>query len=292
MRRFHGFTASLALALGLAALTGTATAASGNGNGNAPAAAPAAAAPGNSGAAPGQVKQAQPAAQPAAQPQPAAKTSSPGQQKQAAKAASSSSQAGVKPSSTTAHWTKTKVGATPDVSKRYGNGKTAAQIAASRGAPADTKLTGPGNSQPHKVTACGKPANKSGGVDVHAVKSYTTNCTTLSAAPAGSTESSSRVNAGGTSAGGVNAGLVSPLGAGGVAGTSATSPAAGGVLGAQATLASPKPAGHGVLGAVGRVAGGKLPFTGLQLWIAVLIAAVLVAGGVFVRRHGRGTARI
>src|SRR5438067_7171580 len=32
--------------------------------------------------------------------------------------------------------------------------------------------SGPGNSQPHKATACGKPSNKSGGVDVHAIKSY------------------------------------------------------------------------------------------------------------------------
>src|SRR5207237_1103069 len=61
-----------------------------------------------------------------------------------------------------------------DTSKRYGNGKTAAQIAAGRGAAGagNVYLTGPGNSQPHKVTACGKPSNKSGGVDVHAVKSY------------------------------------------------------------------------------------------------------------------------
>jgi len=58
-----------------------------------------------------------------------------------------------------------------DASKRYANGKTAAQIAVSHGG-SGYLLTGPGNSQPHKVTACGKPGNKSGGVDVHAVKSY------------------------------------------------------------------------------------------------------------------------
>src|SRR5260221_7103946 len=81
-------------------------------------------------------------------------------------------QAGTKPGSDTSKWTTTHVGDKPDVSKRYGNGTTAAQIAKSRGAPDDTVLTGPGNSQPHKVTACGKPSNRSGGVDVHAVKSY------------------------------------------------------------------------------------------------------------------------
>jgi len=63
-----------------------------------------------------------------------------------------------------------------DVSKRYGNGKTAAQIAVSRGG-IGVQLTGPGNSQPHKVSVCGKPNNRSGGVDVHAVKSYSNlNC--------------------------------------------------------------------------------------------------------------------
>ena len=114
---------------------------------------------------------------------------SPGQSKKAGAAASSDTQAGVKPSSTTTKWTHCRTGGagtgtatctaqagTPatkaDVSKRYGNGKTAAQIAVSRGAPDGTLITGPGNSQPHKVTVCGKPNNKSGGVDVHAVKSY------------------------------------------------------------------------------------------------------------------------
>lgn len=103
--------------------------------------------------------------------------------------ASTSSQAGVKPSSTTTHWTHCTTGSsaggatctpsdnghTPsagaDVSKRYGNGQTAAEIAVSRGG-IGVQLTGPGNSQPHKVSVCGKPSNPSGGVDVHAVKSY------------------------------------------------------------------------------------------------------------------------
>jgi hypothetical protein len=47
-----------------------------------------------------------------------------------------------------------------DSSKRYGNGKTAAQIANGKGAPAGTPVYGPGNSQPHKI--CGR--------DVHAYK--------------------------------------------------------------------------------------------------------------------------
>ena len=54
--------------------------------------------------------------------------------------------------------------------KEYGNGKTAGGIAMSRGAPASTKIYGPGNSQPHKVMDC----KKGHLVDVHAVKSYST----------------------------------------------------------------------------------------------------------------------
>jgi len=109
--------------------------------------------------------------------------------RRARRTALNSTQAGKKPSNSTTKWTHCVAGGglganaactgvlgtpndKPDVSKRYGNGKTAVQIANGRGAPAGTMLTGPGNSQPHKVTACGKPNNKSGGVDVHAVKSY------------------------------------------------------------------------------------------------------------------------
>ena len=113
---------------------------------------------GNSANAPGQQKQDQAAAQPQAQQptaqQPTAQQTPPGQAKKASSTSSSTPQAGVKPSSTTKHWTHTTVGASPDVSKRYGNGKTAAQIAASRGAPASQPLTGPGNSQPHKTYDC------------------------------------------------------------------------------------------------------------------------------------------
>jgi hypothetical protein len=123
-----------------------------------------------------------------------AQASAPGQQKQQESAqstagATTDTSAGVKPSSTTTavKWTHCVTGGTaaattctavaptpnvkPDVSKQYGNGKTAAEIAVGRGGTGVT-LTGPGNSQPHKVSACGKPGNPSGGVDVHAVKSY------------------------------------------------------------------------------------------------------------------------
>src|SRR4051812_15853408 len=163
--------------------------------------------------APGQMKKSHqaaapapaPAEQPVQQQQSSTQPShaSPGQVKKSQSSSSSASasastststQAGVKPSSTTTHWTHCRTGGSagtatcaaqagtpnvgPDVSKRYGNGKTAAQIAVSRGAPAGTLITGPGNSQPHKVADCRHKSNPSGGVDVHAIKSYSTSCAT------------------------------------------------------------------------------------------------------------------
>jgi hypothetical protein len=185
-RPFRRATGAFMIALALLVLTGTALADSGNGNGN-------------SANAPGQVKQADatPASQPAqpssqapgqekkattssSTPAPSSSkpSSSPGQAKQQAKAATSTP--GVKPSNTTSHSTSCSTGMSgtsvtcagngpkADGSKQYGNGKTAAQIATGNGAPANTPITGPGNSQPHKVTSC-KHAHA---VDVHAVKSY------------------------------------------------------------------------------------------------------------------------
>jgi hypothetical protein len=341
----------------------------GSGNGNAPAATPAPAAPGNSANAPGQQKQA-PA--PAAQ-APAPKSTPPGQAKKASSPApvKATNAPGVKPSNTTgakygkpSHYTIGQSG--PDTSKRYGNGKTAAQIAKSRGAPDGTLLTGPGNSQPHKVTVCGKPNNRSGGVDVHAVKSYSTaactqtqqaatpatavpaapvvapcgftavtttqllgmqhydgkgrpvkvmtnphsahfkpmhgdtpvTSTTTTLVPNGetcATESTQSTLAAGTagtsqtsSGTGSNAGAL-PANQGAVV---AASVPHGGVAGVQATLVSPKKAHRagGVLGAlatIGTVAHGRLPFTGLPLWGAVLLALVLIGAGIALYRRTR-----
>ena len=107
-----------------------------------------------------------------------------------ASTAASDTAPGIKPSSTTDKWTHCLTGGTAadaahatctgvqgtasteaDVSKQYGNGKTAAEIAVGRSGIGVT-LTGPGNSQPHKVWDCRHKTNPSGGVDVHAIKSY------------------------------------------------------------------------------------------------------------------------
>ena len=355
-RRLTGI--AVAAVAALCALTGSAIAGgngngnNGNGNGNQPAApapAPAAApaAPGNSGSAPGQQKKSSSA--------PTQSSPAPGQAKKSSSA--SSTAPGVKPSSsTTAHkWTKCSTGggtgssatctsatsSKPDASKRYGNGKTAAQIANSRGAPAGTQLTGPGNSQPHKVAVCPKKSNKSGGVDVHAVKDYSgAACAQKQqqAAPQQSSQST-QVCVGTTSivtstqfrakkeerghaygeerkdrqegkTKSTSIVVVQP--ASGCASSSATAqvqpaaqaaaqsppaaqgmPAAtqanGGVLGAQAALPQTKSTSKGgVLGAAGNIAGASLPFTGLQLWIAVLIAVGLILVGSVLYRRGRG----
>jgi len=68
---------------------------------------------------------------------------------------------GVKPSNSTSH--DTHASASSNQTKKYGNGKTAGQIATKAGY-GNATLHGPGNSQPHKVNCGGHE------VDVHALK--------------------------------------------------------------------------------------------------------------------------
>jgi hypothetical protein len=357
MRRpYLRLAAACAFAVAMTAFTGSALAGNGNGNDSAP----------------GQVKQEQsvstqtPAQSTAQSPQqqsaqPQSGHEPPGQAKKqqpttAAPSAqsSSSTQAGVKPDSSTTKWTHCTTGNssggatctssdnghTPqpnaDASKRYGNGKTAAQIAVSRGG-IGVQLTGPGNSQPHKVTVCGKPNNKSGGVDVHAVKRYsnpscseTQTSAVAAAAPCGdavaatasekgkseglshnkhetsaqSCKSAATTQSCGTASTCSNSQAVhatvapatpaaSPVvQASPVTQSSPAAPvtrSAGGVLGAQITLTPPRPAHHGVLGAVTRLSGSTLPFTGFPIWVAVVIALALIFAGLVLRRRGAAT---
>lgn len=375
MRRLHArLAAACAFAVVTAVFTGAALADPGNGHGN-------------SANAPGQQKQAQQQPQQQQQPQ--------SQQQQS----TTTSQAGVKPSSTTKHDTDTKVGDSPDVSKRYGNGQTAAQIAKSRGAPDSQPLHGPGNSQPHKTYDCSHKWNRSGGVDVHAIKHYsTTGCTSVTVTKPAAVKPSVPVktpeqpvehkvtlcHATGSATNpyvtitvdyhalqnghtGDKGDIIPPTTINGVtysanwdangqaifnngcrpvvaaetpaaappstvttttttpttttvnespvittttvpatttvtvttqssttttvAGAAAptTTTTAGGVLGAQTSLAKPKPAAHhGVLGTVTHLTGGTLPFTGFPVWLAVLIGAGLILGGIALRRRTAG----
>jgi hypothetical protein len=60
-----------------------------------------------------------------------------------------------------------------------------------------------------------------------------------------------------------------------------------GVLGAQATITRKTP--RGVLGTTTRFESSRLPFTGLALWIFVIVAGALFAAGFTLRHAGRET---
>jgi hypothetical protein len=330
-KRIAGLTSMILLALGIAAFTGSAFAGNGNGNGNAngqnkdTAAAPTAAATqqpisqaaagnsadthGNSANAPGQAKKDSASAQ----------ASGGGSADQNAGA-----QAGVKPTSATAKGNKptscstgggtgssatctssgsnaatAQTAAKADASKRYGNGKTAAQIANSRGAPAGTHVYGPGNSQPHKVWDC----RRQHWVDVHAVKSYSSaSCVAQASRPTvsetrGTTGTTSNSSHTSNTSNAVSTASNTSNTRGSALGATATGsgPAAqggttraGGVLGVTASGGNSQPAG-GVLGAVESVGSGVLPFTGFPLWIVVIAALGLIVLGLTLRRQGRVT---
>jgi hypothetical protein len=231
--------------------------------------------------------------------------------------ASADARAGVKPSSTTTKWTHCRTGglgtatvlctaqagtpaAKADVSKLYGNGQTAAQIAVGRGAPDGTLITGPGNSQPHKVTACGKPSNKSGGVDVHAVKSYDASAcaatqpavTQVQAAVVATTPVvKSPVTATATTTPPATVGAVNNAPTTQSSPSASPSQNAGGVLGTSSTIVKPKAKG-GVLGAVSSPAGSTLPFTGFPVWVALLVGLGLIAAGLTLRHRGSTVTRV
>jgi hypothetical protein len=310
-KRIASLTSMFLLVVGLAAFTGSALAGNGNGNGN------------GNGKDTAATSTASASQQPTTQAAPGTSADAKGSVDQNAGA-----QAGVKPTNGTAKNTTCSTGGgqgtsatckatgtgaanassagKADSSKRYGNGKTAAQIANSRGAPANTTVKGPGNSQPHKVWDC----RRQQWVDVHAVKSYSTaSCTAAAQQPTVHAATGTTVS-GGTTGGASHSSNVSHTTnattnthAGGVVGVTATGSAhtaqagasqagasqAGGVLGVTASGGSSRPAG-GVLGAIESVGSGVLPFTGFTLWIVVLAAVVLVALGLTLRRQGRVTA--
>lgn len=308
----HAKRVASALALVLACSTFTAGAALAGDNGN-----------GKSDEAPGQLKQAeesQQAATPPAQatqqeaqtpaPAPATQDASakaPGQTKKASVQSSTSTSTnqearasgpGVKPSNDTEKWTTCKTGGgtgssatcsgthspKPDSSKQYGNGETAAQIANERGAPAGTTIKGPGNSQPHKVAVCPRKSNRSGGVDVHAVKSYSTAACAEQQQQQQQQQVVPQANVTVTPTVTPTPVTVTPT---------VVAPPAAGAAGAEVTISQPRAAGKpapagGVLGALARVGrGGALPFTGLPLWIAALAAFALLGSGFAVRRAAR-----
>jgi hypothetical protein len=253
-------TGTCVLVLGVFAFAVPAYAGNGNGNGNGKDNAGATdSAPGNSASAPGQVKKDAPA--------PAATTTVADQSAPAGQ--------GVKPSNETAHDTHAE--AQSNQTKQYGNGQTAGQIAIKNGASGKTVLHGPGNSQPHKAAPCG------GGheVDVHALKGRRAG----SCGGGGDTPDPQPTPGPGhdhTPSVVVTTAEQTPS----VAADPASQPdARGESAGEVASSSSKGRQTHGLLSQtqrIGRVA--SLPFTGQELWIAVLVGMGLIAVGLALRQ--------
>jgi len=279
-------TSTCVLVLCVLVFAGSAYAGNGNGNGNENGKANGnggvaadAAAPGNSANAPGQVKKDE------APPAPASTTTTTAAVTTTA-AAPEANATGVKPSSTTAH--ETHAEAQSDATKQYGNGQTAGQIAEKNGAPKNTVLHGPGNSQPHKATPC------SGGheVDVHALKNRRSGSCGSSDRPSDPVPDPRpaptprpRPNDSPLVVTTTTAATKSPSesapqsGAEGNAGEVASSDGAemGGVV-LSATQA------------IGRAA--TLPFTGEPLWLVVLAGLVLIGTGLGLRQIRTAEGRV
>jgi hypothetical protein len=169
-----------------------------------------------------------------------------------------------------------------DASKRYGSGRTAAEVARENGVTSGM-LHGPGNSQPHKMALC--PGGHE--VDVHALKAkgQQNACAAAVTTPTSKVTPTSTVTTVGIPTKGA---AVSASVAGGVQGAAASGAApSGGVLGVTAS-GKGAPAG-GVLGAIAAVGEGVLPFTGFPLWVALLLAVGLAGTGLALRRHARAT---
>jgi hypothetical protein len=163
-----------------------------------------------------------------------------------------------------------------NATKLYGNGQTAGQIAIANGASADTPLYGPGNSQPHKTTPCGQSAHgNGGGYDVHALKSRAkrTDCTDTPISRGKPTKDPATT--------GPMVAMPPP------ARTQPAGDAQSPVPTAGSNSRGAADATNGVLGAVESTTGATLPFTGLPLWLAVLIAFAATGAGLALRHQAR-----
>lgn len=240
---------------------------------------------GNSADAPGQEKKAEQAAQAAGSSTP--DTTAHGQTNKPDSPATAHAQtkkvdssAGVKPSNSSSHNVSAPAGS--NATKLYGNGQTAGQIAIANGASADTTLYGPGNSQPHKTTPCGLAAHgNGGGYDVHALKSHAkhTGCTD-SPSPTGEPAKDPTPN-----------GSVVPTSHPVKTQPASDPQSASAAVTAGSDRREAVDATNDVLGAVSSTTTGTtLPFTGLPLWLVVLVATAATGAGLALRRQARSIA--
>jgi len=260
-------TGTCVLVLSVFAFALPAYAGNGNGNGNGKDNAGATdTAPGNSASAPGQVKKDAP---------PLGDTTTTASTTTTVADQSVPAAQGVKPSNETEHDTHAE--AQSNQTKQYGNGQTAGEIAIKNGASSKTVLHGPGNSQPHMAAPC------AGGheVDVHALKGRR-----AGSCGGGGDKPDPQPSPGpghdDTPAVVVTTTEQTPS----VVTDPATQPdAKGESAGEVASSSSKGRQTHGILGQtqrIGRVA--SLPFTGQELWIAVLLGMGLIAAGLGLRQ--------
>jgi hypothetical protein len=278
-------TGTCVLVLSVLAFAGSAYAGNGNGNGNGNEGG----APGNSAAAPGQVKKDAPAAAAPTTTVVTTGVATPTTTTVAA-APAAANETGVKPSNETAHDTHAE--ARSDKTKQYGNGQTAGQIAEKNGAAGNTVLHGPGNSQPHKAALC------AGGheVDVHALKSHRSRgcgdpAPTPHPQPAPSPDPGpvgppavTTVTTAGTSTTTIQEPSPSEPG---------SKPAHGESNGEVASSSSGPGNTQGVLSATQRIGrAATLPFTGARLWLAALLGVILIVTGLALRAIRTADARV
>lgn len=246
----------------------------GNGNGNGKGnGGTSESAPGNSANAPGHEKKDDAAP-------PAAATTTPTAATTTVATTAATPTEGVKPSNETAH--ETHAQAQSNETKLYGNGHNAGAIAMESGASGSTVLHGPGNSQPHKAAPCSGGHER----DVHALKGRdSASCGGGDpVAPQPTPNPSPHVN----DPRSVVTETKKPTAVDPAPATVPVSqqPSVGGdAPGKQATHSGRRGGAQGVLSAtqrVGRVA--ALPFTGQNLWIAVLAGIALIATGLALRQ--------
>jgi hypothetical protein len=184
----------------------------------------------------------------------------------------------VRPSNETGR--ETHAEAQSEETKLYGNGHNAGEISMNNGAPGNTVLHGPGNSQPHKAAPCSGGHER----DMHALKGrHSASCGSNPPGPQprpGPTPNPPRHD---DTPPTVTTEEKKPSPSDPAP---SPQPTAGGEAAGEVVSSSNGEAdSQGVLSAserIGRVA--SLPFTGQELWLAVLVGLALIGTGLGLRQ--------